>query len=309
MRHSLACLVVGSAALALFPALAHADGAAPAGALFRQAREDAARGDYEHACPRFAESLRLTPAAGTMLNLADCEEHRGRLADALEQFQHALEALPPNDERVAFARERIARLLPRVPHVRLHARAVGASVDLDGVPLGQAALDVALPVNPGARTIVVHAAGRLDRAYSVVLVEGGTLDVAVEPGSAAPPASPTPAPAANGDARSSRTLAWTALGIGGVGLATSAVTGVLALHSASTVRDHCPDHVCTNPADIDAASTGKTYATVSTIGLAVGAIGVGLACYLFLSDRRPSAVLSPMAGPTVAGLSLSSTFR
>ncbi|MEA2748145.1 MAG: hypothetical protein QOI41_2288 [Myxococcales bacterium] len=304
---------MGSAALALSPALAHADNAAPAGALFRQAREDAARGDYDRACPRFAESLRLTPAAGTMLNLADCEEHRGRLADALEQFQHGLEALPPNDERVAFARERIARLLPRVPHVRLHAGTVSVTADLDGVPLGQAALDVALPVNPGTRTIVVHAPGRSDRAYSVVLAEGATLDVAVEPGNAAPPPSaspsPSPTPAPDGDTRSSRTLAWTALGIGGVGLATSAVTGILALHSASTVRDHCPNHRCTDPGDIDAASTGKTYATASTIGLAVGVIGIGVASYLFLSDRRPSAVIAPMAGPTVAGLSLSSTFH
>ena len=48
--------------------------------LFRQGRASAEAGDYPHACVAFTESFRLEPALGTLLNLADCEEHVGRVA-------------------------------------------------------------------------------------------------------------------------------------------------------------------------------------------------------------------------------------
>lgn len=312
-RSLVIALVTAVLPLVAGPARAAGDGAAPAGALFRQGREDAARGDYEHACPRFAESLRLAPAVGTMLNLADCEERRGRLADALEHFQHGLESLAPSDDRLAFVRERIAKLVPRVPRVRIRASGSPTSVELDGVVLGEAARGVAIPVNPGERTIVVRAKGRADRSYSVLVAEGATVDVDVAPGAPAPSlAGASPDRPAAPSQHSSRALAWTSLAVGGAGLALSAVTGIAALHLAGTVRDHCPNHTCTDPNDLDTAKSGKTYVAISTIGLAVGVAGVGVAGVLFLTEdrgRRTSTVVAPMAGPTIAGISLSQTFR
>lgn len=295
-----------------------ADASAPAGALFRQGRDDMANGNYDQACSRFSESLRLLPAVGTMLNLADCEEHRGRVADALAQFQHALDSMAKSDDRIAFARGRIAKLEPRVPHVRLVPSTGPLTVDLDGVKLGDAALNVPLPVNPGTRVLVVHASGRQDRSYSVQVGEGATLDVAIQPGEALPPGArvANPGSPVTSEDRPSNVVAWTSLAIGGAGLAVGTVTGLMALGLAGKVRDNCPDHTCSSREDMDRAETGKTMTVVSTVGFGVGVVGVGLATYLFLrgdrttkSSARRGTDVSPMVSPGTAGLSLHGTFQ
>ncbi len=314
------CLVPLVLAIAVLtaPTEALGDGAPTAAALFVQARRDAASGDYEQACPRFAESLRLAPAVGTMLNLADCEEHRGHLADALEQFRHALEALPDGDDRVRFARERIAKLTPRVPHVRLHeGQTPPEAIEVDGVKLGAAAMGVPLPLNPGDHAVVAHAPGRQDRTYAVRVAEGTNVDLTIAAGDAPPSreaARPTPPQAAPVTTTSpARAIGWASLIVGGVGVGVGAVTGIVALDLASQVKDRCASHVCPSQNDVDTAKTGSTLATVSTVGFGVGIVGVALGAVLLLrgdhgGGARASTQLSPVVGPRTAGLFLSTSF-
>src|SRR5262249_26584812 len=84
------------------PGVARASGNDPAAAeaLFREGRAAAQKGDWETACPKLRESQRLDPAAGTLLNLADCEEHRGKVATAWQLYRQVVESLPETDERV-----------------------------------------------------------------------------------------------------------------------------------------------------------------------------------------------------------------
>ncbi|HEU4534580.1 MAG TPA: tetratricopeptide repeat protein, partial [Polyangiaceae bacterium] len=51
-------------------------------ALFREGREAMKRGDLDEACPKFSESQELDPSAGTLLNLALCEQRKGEGARA-----------------------------------------------------------------------------------------------------------------------------------------------------------------------------------------------------------------------------------
>src|SRR5271163_2218463 len=105
------------------PALAQASDPAAADALFQKGREAAEKGDWASACPKFSESQRLDPAPGTLLNLADCEEHLGQVASAHEHYKTALETMSSSDDRIPFAKQHIAALERKVPHLTLNATA------------------------------------------------------------------------------------------------------------------------------------------------------------------------------------------
>src|SRR4051794_22044859 len=77
-------------------------------ALFRDARDLLARGEFEAACPKLEESQRLDPAPGTEFNLARCYELTGRLASAWGAYADvaAITHAAGQSEREAHARER-----------------------------------------------------------------------------------------------------------------------------------------------------------------------------------------------------------
>ena len=58
------------------------------------------------------------PAAGTLFNLADCEERTGKLASAWQHYKQAAEQFPAGDERVAVANEHATKLEKRAPKLK-----------------------------------------------------------------------------------------------------------------------------------------------------------------------------------------------
>src|SRR5260221_9700518 len=111
MRRS-AARVLSSTALVVSSALVAPDARAQpspddagAEALFLEGRRlmDAAR--FDEACAKFAASQKLAPGLGTLMNLADCEEHRGRTATAWAHFR---EAAAEAHEAGRTERERVA---------------------------------------------------------------------------------------------------------------------------------------------------------------------------------------------------------
>jgi hypothetical protein len=108
--------VLSIAITSLVPRAAFAQGntdretAAKAEALFRNAKDADARGDLTMACAGFAESQRLDPAVGTLLNLADCEARSGRADDARAHYEDARSQMTPGDARRQFATDQISLL-------------------------------------------------------------------------------------------------------------------------------------------------------------------------------------------------------
>ena len=89
-------------------------------ALFVDAKRLIEKGSYADACAKFAESQRLGPAPGTLLNLADCYEKNGQLASAWFAFRAATTA-SEQIGRTAWAEQSSARarlLEPRLPTPR-----------------------------------------------------------------------------------------------------------------------------------------------------------------------------------------------
>ena len=86
-------------------------------------------------------------------------------------------------------------------------------------------------------------------------------------------------------------------GVGVAGLAVGSVAGILTLGHKSTVNDNCnADTKQCNAAGYDAAQSGKTLGLVTTTGLVVGAVGVGIGAYLLLSNGKGESHTAVTAG-------------
>jgi hypothetical protein len=279
--------------------------------LFHAGRTLVEQGKYDEACPKFDESEKLDPAAGTLINLADCNEHVGKLAVAWEEWQEALDMLPPSDDRIPETKKRFSSLDARVPRLILHLAqpAPAARVLRDGVDLG-GVFDVPLPMDPGPHAIRIVEPAHEDAKYDVTLVEKETkkLDVALgktieDSKRIAPP----PVVTIDRDSGAGRRrVAFIVGGIGVTALAVGIVGGVIALHDKSVVDRECPSNVCSQTG-YDAAKSGHTWATISTITTVGGLAAIGASVVLFVTapsstPATPTSTIAPT--PIVGGAAL-----
>ncbi len=298
------CVAIASTTVA--PA-AHAGGAdvSPvAEALFRDGRAAAQRGDYGVAVAKFAESQRIEPSVGTLLNLAVAEEKAGRIATAWEHARAVLDELDLKDNRRPTATSLFERLDARVPRLVLRFRGNAPNdvvVDRNGTALGAAVLGTPLPVEPGPQRITVRAAGHADARYTVLIVEGARADLEIALGaplSGAPSDVPVrarePAFDVGSDRSGLRTLGIAALVAGGVSLVVGTVTGGLAIARSNEVDRGCDATGCDSSVR-DPAREGRTFATASTVTLVTGIVlgGGGLSLVLLSSKRSAPVAVAP----------------
>src|SRR5262245_5307340 len=298
------------------PARAQANDAAAAEALFEAGREAMAHGDYATACKNFQDSNQLDPAIGTLFNLANCEEQRGRLASAWQRFTEVAQELPDTDERRAIALERAEALKGRLPYLTLRFGAgvpSDARVTRDGIAVGAAGLGVPLPVDPGEHDIVVSAAGRRDKAFRVSRALAERKEVVVTAGEALPaaPAEAPPAPQRE-VAKGPPLVGYVLAGVGVVGVAIGAVTGVMALDRKATMKDDGCDsdgHTCRTQTGVDAASSGEILSTASTVAFAVGGVSLGVGAYfLFFTGDEAKSAGRPSTTPSARGVVVHGAF-
>jgi hypothetical protein len=172
--------------LALFiPAAASAEtSAATAHSLFLEARAAMEKGDYEAACPKLEESMRLDPAVGTQLNMADCYERVGKVGSAWAGFLDAASMAKSSHQpdREKLARARAKALESRLPKLLIDADSSGEpgmEIARDGMSVGSASWGSALVVDPGAHDVVASAPGKMSWRTVVDAKEGQTARVTV----------------------------------------------------------------------------------------------------------------------------------
>jgi hypothetical protein len=275
---------------------------AVAESLFQDGRRLMASGDLEQACAKLAESHRLVPRLGTLLNVATCHERQGKTASAWAEFTEAA-ALAKRDrrrDRENYARDHAAALEKKLSRVvfELTAPAEGIVLRLDGKPIGSAAWGAPFPVDPGPRAIEVSAPGRQSWARSIEVAPGPvTVRVEVpelEPKTAALAADPEtgpaeshaaqPAPVADPGSSGSaqRTLGWVVLGAGAVGLGVGGYFGLETFSKQNQSEDHCTGTAC-DQTGVDLREQAKMTATISTIAFAAGAVGLGAGIILLVT--------------------------
>jgi hypothetical protein len=245
-------------------------------------------GNFDQACPKFAESQRLSPAGGTLTNLALCHERQGRIASASVEYERALvqAVAEKRDERARFIRERLALIGDKVPGVIVSAP--GSAKDaltLDESPLPSASLGVRIPCDPGTHTVRLVDAMGIAREQSFDLAPGETRTITFDKIATLPRSTLHDTPT-SGPHPWQPALLWSALGLGAV----AAATGAFALSSWSTYKNNCfPERdYCVDAAGNDAAATTRVLSITSTVALGLAIVALGTALILPRSDGKRS---------------------
>jgi hypothetical protein len=270
--------------------------------LFAEARKLMSEGRYDEACPKLAESQRLDPATGTLLNLALCYEKQGKSATAWAAYSDVAAASRKdgNAERQRIAVERIAEIEPKLCRLSILTTDVTVRPDLgvklDGIQLRSAALGTAVPVDPGDHEIEVIVnekklwAGKVivgaERATAVVLVAAPERTLS-------PPSS-----TAGAEERAARVASdrkRIAYVVGATGLVAVGVGSYLGLRAKAEWgerNDLCPANAC-RPEAVDAADRARGFALAADGAFALGLVGLGIAAYLLLVPPNHAAAGQP----------------
>lgn len=280
-------------------------------ALAREGQAAFDRGDFKTAADRFARADALVHAPTLLLALARSQERLGQLVRAYESYSRIVrEGVPAGasdvfKKAVADATQARAPLEARLAWVTLVVSgASGARVLLDGEVVSEASLGVRRAVDPGTHRVQVEGEAVEPSSQEFKVAEGASTDVALvvvarETPAAAPPraggpvapvdsSAGAPADAVPPGPRSGHTVAYVALGVGGLGLLVGSITGVMALGRHSDLEDQCPGGRCPESSQ-GTLDSFHTLGTVSTIGFVVGAVGLGTGVSLLFWSGGSSA--------------------
>jgi hypothetical protein len=300
------------------------DPTAEATRLFEEGRALADKKDYTGACDRFARSYALVAALGTQLNLGECHEKLGHLAEAWRQFDHAAaDAEHASATRAKYARQRAESLLPKLTTVSIHV----AHADLTGLELRvngrivPVAAEVHEMADPGDIAVALTAPNTPGFARSTRGLAGTTVEIDV-PALDAPTTTtttPTPPPPhvdttpALGERDRGRVhLSW---GLAG-GAAATAITSVAFLVIGKNDYNKAANgpHCVRDDTGVYCDSIGTTdiqhaqrLADVST-GFAIGTGVLAAAAVIVYFTAPRSVVVAPVSGNGSVGVTLSTRF-
>ena len=329
-RWTMSTIALAFVAVSAMPRDAHATDSATAQALFDQGRKLMAQERWAEACPKLEESQRLDPAGGTLLHLALCREHEGRIATAWAIYQDAL-AQAKHDgrkDRAKIAQERIDSLTPRLPRMRIRVatpnrRAPGFTLSRDETGVGEAQWGEPLPVDPGTHLLTAKATGR--KSWNVrievpskpqeIVVDVPELEVDPQSEGGLKPEPTRPGPSRLEDAKVGdvqRTTGIVIAGLGGAGIAVGAIFGLVSISKNNDADKECkpPDHTSCTAKGIEDGNSAKTSGNISTVAFIAGAalVAGGLVVYFTAPRGSTSVAVLPSFGPHGASLGLSGSF-
>jgi hypothetical protein len=323
---ALSFAIAPSAARAQAPS--DGDAVALAETLFTEGKRLMNEGRFAEACPKLAESQRLDPGGGTLLNLAACHEAEGKTATAWAEFKEAL-AVAKRDgrsDREELARDHIASLETKLSRVAI-ALAPGAdapdlALAIDEHALARPAWQTPFPIDPGPHALAASAPGkrRWQAPFSVAPAETKSLVVppleleptAPQPSVAHPSAATAtqPPPGLPDDRnRARRVMGFAAVGAGVTAIAVGAHFGLVATSKKSDSDDACPNGACTVQGvalndDAKAAARAADVFFVAGAVLAAGSVLLVLASPPRRAARAPAgrAHVAPRVGLGRVGL-------
>jgi serine/threonine-protein kinase len=291
-------------------------------ALFQEGKRLVAAGNFAAACPKFAESQRLDPGSGTLLNLADCQERIGKLATAWAFFRDAEAGARAkgNKEREAEAARRAAALAPRLPKLAIvvppAVRVSGFEVRRDGSLVGEAQFGLSLPLDQGAHEIVANAPGRKTFSTTVrIETEAAAVSVEVPPLEKAPDAAPAAAKGFTWGTQRILGVGLGAVGLVGIGVATGFTVRMTGLNGDSLAHCQAADTTKCDLTGVSLRNQAFDASHVATGTVIAGSALLASGVVFFLTaheapdKKKPDAPVArarvlPLAGPGLGGVVL-----
>jgi len=306
-------------------AQSEAENRATARALGQQGQAAFNAKDYKKSEDAFRRADGLYHAPTLSLGLARSQAAEGKFVEAWENYNRIIlegvTSSPAFASALTEAKAGIGAIEGRRSRVTIGISGSDAPhVSLDDRPLKSEALGIELFVDPGTHTVVVNADGYSPETRTFAVAEGKSETVSIALQRAAGAALSAPSPTTPMDTAGTTTTlsadagatgapnhvpSFVAFGIGGAGLVTGVIAGILAIGKHGDLQNACTT-VC-GPAEQSNLDSYHTVALVSTVGFVVAGAGAAAGVVLWFvaprSGGRPSnaAWIAPYMTPGSVG--------
>ncbi len=245
------------------------------------------KGDLKNALQRFQAANEIMHVPTTAMEVARTQVALGMLVEARDSLAQIISSVPAPREPAQFKEARVlaqkldAELEARVPTVTVTVNGAKegstTSLSVDGVAVPAAVIGLPRRLNPGHHVMVATTSTQEGRA-ELDVAEGEKKDVSITLATIAKPTTtveepvekPAPPPE---ESHKSYALPIVLFAIGGASLIAGGITGVMELGQQSTLSTNCPNKTCP-PSQYGTLDSANTLATISTVTLIVGGVGV-----------------------------------
>jgi hypothetical protein len=301
--------------------------------LFAEAKDLETADDWAGALAKLEKVAGVILTPQVRFHVALCHEHLGRLVEAINGFELAVQEAKALGSKARSVVEnapiRAAKVRERVAHVQLTV--VGtvrtSKIFIDGRGVSLALVDTKIPLDPGSHIIEVKQNDDVTDSHELELGEGESEEIVLKIDDPEPPAPPVPNPTSApkppppppdpGVPKEppSRVPAYIVGGAGVAILGGAAVTFGLRAAAIGNVRCYDPDNYTgCDPEDAETADLGETYDLTSKIllGAGAGVLAAGVVLWFVLApdDDPDPTVAGTKVGltPVPGGLQLMGTF-
>jgi hypothetical protein len=286
--------------------------------LFDEAVKLMDKGQFADACPKLAESQRLDPGGGTLLNLGFCRQNEGKLASAWAAYNEALSQAIKDGrkDRESTARVHVDELEGKYSKLAIDvsdgARKIeGLEIRVDGTSVRQAAWGVLSPIDKGTHGIVVSAPGKKNYNTSIEVTADGTTQRVSIPALENAPIAIDRTRGSGTERVTSRAQIVVGIviaGLGAVGVGIGIGYGIDAINAKGDADKLCNQPGGTCLADgIKANDQAKSSAWISDFGIGLGAAAIIGGVILVLTSTK-TVHIAPAVGPNTAGATFITRF-
>lgn len=275
-----------------------------AGAHFDRGVSFYNEGDFSAALAEFKRALEIAPNWQVLFNVGQCYFQLRDYPNALTTLKRYVDEGGDRIKKPARATvdTELADLANRVAQLTIVSNLDGATVSVDDQVVGTTPIDEPVLVGAGMRRITATHEGREAVVQHISIAGGDSRKIELtfaEPAPLQPSPAPSAAPAGSAlEVEPSPVPVYVSLGVAGVGIIVGSGFGLTAMGNKASLDQVCtPVQKACGPSEQGTLDALNRNATISTIGFAVGAVGVAVSVVLWIVEHKQSATAGAQTAP------------